>query len=66
MTIYPGFLDREAVEALAAGEGTRLTQILLRFDGCRVICSAQDVDHIASAIVGSGDYLRDMSIPSAR
>jgi hypothetical protein len=52
----------DQVEALARCDRYRLTQFLVRCDGCRFIASAQDVKHIVEALEKSGDHVRDVSL----
>ena len=40
----------------------RLRQLVVRFQGCRLRCSAQDVSRIIYAMEGSGERLRDVQL----
>lgn len=60
-----GFLAKEDVGIIANCEETRLQQCLIRFQGCRLVCAAQDVKHIIESLENSGDYCRDVSIPAS-
>lgn len=53
-----GFLTDAEVARLAAGEDTRLTQVLVRCGGCRFVAAAQDVARIIAALEAAGDYVR--------
>jgi len=60
-----GFLKQENIDLLALDKNLRLQQCLIRFQGCRLVCSAQDVRHIIESLEKNGDYCRDVSIPAS-
>lgn len=60
-----GFLKQDDVKALSMDSKYRLQQCLIRFHGCRLVCPAQDVEHIIISLEKNGDYCRDVSIPAS-
>jgi len=58
-----GFLVDTDIAALSGHPEGRLTQVLVRAGGCRVLCAAQDVAHVERCLVAGGDYVRDVSLP---
>lgn len=61
-----GFLTEHDVALLAGHPASRLLQLLVRCDGCRFLCAAQDVRHLV-AIVESGsddgpEFVRDVTL----
>lgn len=58
-----GFMTMDDVAELAKED--RLRQLLVRCGGCRFMCAAQDVAHLAGIIDASdSDYVRDISLPA--
>lgn len=58
-----GFLTPSEIDFLARED--RLRQVLVRCGGCRFVCAAQDVVHLAFLIEASGrDHVRDYSLPA--
>ena len=59
-----GFFVSSDIARLAAHPSGRLTRVLIRAGGCRLICAAQDVTHIEACLTAGGDYLREVSLPA--
>lgn len=58
-----GFITETDLKILTQHD--KLRQLLVRCNGCRFVCAAQDVDHLCSIIEASGkDYVRDVSLLS--
>lgn len=61
---HGGFLSDLDVEVLA--ETDRLRQVLVRCNGCRFTCAAQDVKHLTAIVEASKvDWVRDVSLLSS-
>ena len=62
-----GWLTDETIALLAQTD--RLRQVLVRCNGCRFLCAAQDAAHLIALVEsgkdaqGHGDYVRDVSMP---
>ena len=55
-----GFVTVDDIVELQAHD--RLRQLLVRFDNCRLRCSAQDLDYIIVAMEDGGAKLRDVQL----
>jgi hypothetical protein len=55
-----GFVVAADMDELIALD--RLLPVLVRCGGCRFTCPAQDVARIVTAILASGDYVRDIAV----
>lgn len=59
-----GFYTAADVANLGACPRHRLWQVLVRAGSCRLVCAAQDVEHITRCLEAGGDYVRDVSEPA--
>ena len=55
-----GFVTADDIVELI--DGDRLRQLVVRFQGCRLRCSVQDVSTIIMAMEAGGQHLRDVQL----